>query len=451
MATDVQETLARILEGRPALRRIAEAPTLREHLDSGLAWNPPTGVFPHRDALADVIVGEITRLHGGCAGQRTRDALAASWVVETGAHLNLPRRFDRAAVKDGPQANPLVFQGQTLWVAATVSRGLPAAISLSSGRVPVNNANSGCYLDYAPQAEPIRLASNRYKETPQSLVPALPESKWNEVRRRANGSAVAEAILAAMTKPAVRFADQIVRGHAAFMSLVLPAEVRHVTVDSERVGAEFLRELFHDETSLLFRVFSDAERTNRFIAEFADLDTGWKESQTPFNRLEPDRDPPKFAEYDGALDPACAREGLASGDLFAKGPLKFFAFMVEGGLCPIGGMFQSGYCTRIRDLAARLLRDMGHEARAQTLATMPTEIAVVTPVWGVSEANDTLANALDLVERPLTRADLKEIGGVSGRSALALATPTLAQLLLGERMDISHTTLARSLGDALVI
>jgi hypothetical protein len=144
---------------------------------------------------------------------------------------------------------------------------------------------------------------------------------------------------------------------------------------------------------------------------------------------------------------------LESEQVLHKGLLGFYAFIIEGGICPIGGMFQSQYCTELRDRMIPILWTIGEKERAAVLQKMPLAVAAgPTPCWGLVRRGEAteLMIAMDCMAKPLTEADLKKIPALSGRESLYLAAPSLAQLMLHEGARISYEDLWELLGERIV-
>ncbi len=464
----INSLLQRIFEMNPALQEISKHEHLNSYLQPAFKWNPSEEVFSQRGRLTAIILGEVQRLYGDEITSKLVPELSRMWSAETGAHIYLPRRFDRKEKREGPQMNPLIFQGQTLWAASRAAATESAInLSLSSGRIPPNNANSGVYLEYSLNADPLRLAADRFKETPQNLIPAVsPEELQRRLqplenlkgnRKISNREyALAEEMIRLMQKKAGgSFTDQIAVAHSSFMNRIFPKELRQITIDSENIGSRFLAELFADRGSLLYQIFSKEDLREGFKGSLAGISTGWDKDESFFYEVDRSRKEPRIVEYQGKFNPDTLSQLLHEGKILPKGILKFFAFMAEGGLCPVGGMFQSEYCGEVKRRGARFIEDtLGDRERAELLGVMPTNIATITPCWGLSGAKESemhLLNAVELVNAPLSSEDFEKIGNVSGRDSLVLALPTLARLLLREDTDVSYDQLRKLLGDQAII
>jgi len=461
----VDAVLKKILDGRPALQVIAEAPRLDKYLEPPLRWNPEQGAFPLRPLLEELILKEVGRLYGDETREALRSELLKSWAVETGAHIHLPRRYDRMEKKGAGQINPVVFQGQVVW--AAVRRALLGSrinFSMNTGRIPLCNANSGSYLDYSFTAEPMRLVSNRHMNTPQMFIPALDENEIKKkseqldallVQKKINDAecAYAKEVLAVFAEHRDgRFSHQLATGQAHIMNKVLPQGMRQVTIDLENIGTAFMVRLLRDESSTLYRIFNDEALRLRLHDALKGARTAWGEGESMFYEIDRSGKELKLHEYRGDCTPKVLAELLESERILHKGLLGFYTFIIEGGMCPIGGMFQSQYCTELRDRVTPLLKTLGEERRAATLAQMPTAVAATTPCWGLvgRDTGMELLIALDCMSRPLTDVDFEKIPALSGRESLYLAVPSLAQLMLHEDAGIAYEDLWELLHEHII-
>jgi hypothetical protein len=99
----------------------------------------------------------------------------------------------------------------------------------------------------------------------------------------------------------------------------------------------------------------------------------------------------------------------------------FIVFMLEAGLLPVGGMMQTHYATQIRDrLVHWLNRHSPADPRIEILATMPTDRAVLTPAWGLSQTNgiQPLSYRDALCGWRLNQETIQKILDVPGETAL---------------------------------
>jgi hypothetical protein len=89
--------------------------------------------------------------------------------------------------------------------------------------------------------------------------------------------------------------------------------------------------------------------------------------------------------YNGDLSPSVLRKALEYREIIPKTALLFLVFLVEAGLAPTGGMTQTRYATQIRDrMQAWLSKHRPLDPRREALLDMPTDRAVLTPLWGVN-------------------------------------------------------------------
>src|SRR5882724_8980571 len=132
-----------IIEKRPMLAHLKTESSVLEYLQQALTMKMQKDIFPYAELLKKHIVLEIQRLYGNQFAKIANKQLEEGWAIETGAHLHIPRKFDKVGNVQGPQINQLYFQGQVLWAYANESLGRKLSISLSSGKVPLDNINSG--------------------------------------------------------------------------------------------------------------------------------------------------------------------------------------------------------------------------------------------------------------------------------------------------------------------
>ena len=361
------QSTSRIVQARSVLVGLNTDGLVVDYLNKAQKWNPSHELFPQRGRLENILITETSRLYGPEVAGILKVGFNNTWAVETGAHLHLPKSYDRRT-DQGPSFNPLVFQGQIWWTVTTRNAGRSLNLSLNSGRVPLNNINSGSHLQYSikEEIEPIRLVPDKpYRETPQTLIPAItPENIAHKVEQittlrdqrkiTEEEFQLAMEILNNIKERSDCFSDQIVTGHALIMNKVVSnLGIEQLTMDSEIVGINYLIELFSDFNSLYSRIFSDTNLLNKFLHHFSGIYTGWTEDEGPFYEItyqdNKDQKGARISNYPGNLMPDTLVDGLKKKRLIPRGITKFLAFMMEGGLCPIGGMNQAGYCTEIKD------------------------------------------------------------------------------------------------------
>ncbi|KKK72881.1 hypothetical protein LCGC14_2899430, partial [marine sediment metagenome] len=181
-----EKLLSPIIEARPALEVLDTESSIAKIFGPALSWVPDLDIFTGAGLLRSLIVRQAIDIYGNSIGEMVEEQLLGGNTVETGAHLHIPRRFDRNGTPSGPQMNSLVTQGQVTWSSLNADRGNHLSISMSPGRVPLNNINSGAYIDL-PSLSPKdiqRLLPSRYKNTPQLFVPPVTEEQIDQVRRR---------------------------------------------------------------------------------------------------------------------------------------------------------------------------------------------------------------------------------------------------------------------------
>src|SRR3989344_7028964 len=228
------QSTSRIVQARSVLVGLNTDGLVVDYLNKAQKWNPSHELFPQRGRLENILITETSRLYGPEVAGILKVGFNNTWAVETGAHLHLPKSYDRRT-DQGPSFNPLVFQGQIWWTVTTRNAGRSLNLSLNSGRVPLNNINSGSHLQYSikEEIEPIRLVPDKpYRETPQTLIPAItPENIAHKVEQittlrdqrkiTEEEFQLAMEILNNIKERSDCFSDQIVAGHALIMNKVV--------------------------------------------------------------------------------------------------------------------------------------------------------------------------------------------------------------------------------------
>ncbi len=164
----------RLLDCRPTLRSLQDAPNLGTYLAPVLHWGFQPNIFPKARLLLDLIIEEIAACYGDSTARLAADQLQENFTVETGAHISLPRLHDKAtqATRPAHNINTLVFQSSLYSAAAHLAAGHRLHISCLTGRITLGNPSSAAY--FQPDREHcVRLQSNRWKDAPQCFLPAL--------------------------------------------------------------------------------------------------------------------------------------------------------------------------------------------------------------------------------------------------------------------------------------
>lgn len=441
-----------VIKARPMLAKLLIDEPIIEYLRPALEWKMQDNIFPQANLLKQIIVAYIARLYDEATATIADDQLKHGWVIETGAHLHIPRRYNSALKKDEAQINPLLFQGQVMWALANQTLGNSISLSLNSGRVPLDNTNSGAYLDLPALKNPITLASKKkHPDSPQSLIPARSIEEINkkieqiEMYRKQKvlpqeEYEIALQILNNFLKHQSSFSDQVATSHALLMNKILP--ITQITLDSEQIGLEFIISLLENNESLLHSIFSDSKLRTKFITDLGNIRTGWSNDYSPFYHIANKEEGYRLENYTGPLDPEMLVKGLREKTIHPTGVLKFFALMAEAGICPSGGWTQAGYCTDIRNKGAKFLKDIGFIEQGEALQKMPTYIAAVGPCWGLHKVNDRveLIDAITAILNP-SIINMSAIKDMSSRQAFLIAAPTLYEFILEEYPSISYDDL----------
>jgi len=448
----INTMLQNIIQKRPKLRKLIADKSILDYLRPALTWKQQENIFPHAKTLEMIITAHIEKLYGEDAAALASKQLKDSWVVETGAHLHIPRRYNNLAQTEGAQINSLLFQGQVLWALANQRLGNHLAIGMNSGRVPLDNTNSGAYLDLPSLKTPMTLASKKkHPDSPQTFISARTKEDIEQKlellamykKQRMIQEQEYELGLEILTNFLVvqsSFSDQVATTHALMLNKLLPN--RQITLDSEPVGAEFIIKLLKDPTSLTYSIFTDPYRKALFYQYLKSIQTGWAEHGSPFYQIIQKGEGYRLVDYSGDLSPETIIKGLEERTLWPTGVMKFFAEMVEGGLLSVGGWTQTGYCTDIKMQSVKLLHKFGYKERAEALHKMPTHIAAVGPCWGIDKINGKF-QLLDAITTLLDTSivNLSYITNLTATQTLLIAAPTLYEFLLREPPVINYKDL----------
>jgi hypothetical protein len=431
-----------ILNTYPRLRAMNEAPSMQEYLEPILGWKPDSEVFPQAARLTAIITDKAAQLYGGEAAALLQAQLANHAHIDTGPHLHLPRDLDRTSQNTPPHQNmnTLIVQSIGMMAGLYADRGLPVKLNMFTGIVPSTNSNSGSHFQVSSDpAKLVRLVPDRTKQCVQAYLPAMSQSTLDNVAKSASGleqpdRTRVEHVLSIWTEQKGSFSDQIAAASSYLYNDVQGnSGVNQLNMDFQALGTDYLVGLLEDETTVVSRIFSYPNTAESFAKDFSGIATGWKEGEKPFVRLRAKTADESGAEAhsaDGNYDGSCLRadliDGLRSKKIMPTNAMLHFAVMVEGGMLATGGMFQSEYCTEIRDRAVPLLNEMGEHRRAEALQKMPTDKAVVTPVWGFKDGEPLNYGAL--LRMSLTRENFSDILRLSGADVLSGAVPCLAAL-----------------------
>lgn len=473
------QQLGRLMESlfkvRPSLRNIATNTPFVEQLIPAMDWNPAN--FPARNVLVNIICSETSRLYGHSVATDVRSSLCRSFAVETGAHLHLPRRRDVVTKHDRFDFTPVVSQGQVFFALAKKKSGHEINISLNTGRIPANNDNSGSHLDLPSLTDPIRLLPGRFEKTAETTIPSTSFEDIKHKTLQLHGLLqsrkitqpeflLGREILQQFQRFQGGFSDQIAVSHSLIFNKVFSnLGMTQVTLDSEKVGILFLSRLLNDSHSLIHHIFQTPELIIKFFTEFAGIDTGWSTDGNRgsvffhhINRLEKitKLESLNLVREDGSLflvsynnhfklpvDPTHLISGLNSGEIMPVGVLKFFSFMLEAGLCSVGGMNQAEYCNQIKQKTITFLRSLGVNKRVEQISQIPTSFVTISPSWGLVEINDQISGPstmMSLALDPLIKGEIAKIEKISGKTALTLSALALGQLF-GIASDLHYQDL----------
>lgn len=446
----------KIIEERPLLAYLISDQSVNDYLNPALQWSLKEDKFPYAELLRKHIVLEIQRLYGNSYAKMANIQLKDGWAVETGAHLHIPRKYDKVGVTDGQQINAAYFQGQVFWAYANHNLGRKLSISLSTGKVPLDNINSGAYLDLPAFKTPVTLASKKkHPDSPQTMIPStgkediLKKIEQMEMLKRQrllpqNQYEFAMLVLNNFLKIQSSFSDQVATTHALLMDRILP--IKQITLDSEKIGIEFLANVLKDKNSLTYKIFADPHLREKFINSFVGILKGWPIGANPFFSIMQKDEGFRLVNYHGSLNPLVLAKGLKEKTIFPSVIMKFFVMMVEAGISPNGAFTQAVYCTQTKERAATFLREIGYIERAEAVELIPTHIAAVSACFGLHESNGKyeLTDAISSMLDPI-KYDFRNKLDISCNQSLLLATPFLYEYLVKKPAPLSYLELKDNL------
>lgn len=440
-----------IIAHRPLLAKLACMTSVRQYLEPAFTWNPTS--FPYRESLTVLLCEEARRLYGlnEQAVFLLEKQFASTWSVQTGEHVCIPRVRERPNPRKAangmelPSHNPMIYQGVVYWAATSKVYGYDFSLALATGRVPLNNPLAGTYLEISAEADLIRLAPEAWHQVPQILVPAISGVALDAIKKKINNvghllssqmDGLFQQVVSCFELNNASFTDQIASAQSLIMSKTMP--IRQLTIESENIAVGYLIQLLSDCESLIARIFSDSSLRLEFLQSFSGINTGWSKNGSPFYKVVNTGKFPKLAEYAGSLEPKELLPLLRQGIILPKGVMKFFTFMIEGGLLPVGGISQNIYCSEIKRRAISFLNLLGEKGRACELTNMPTEIATITPCWRTDKLTGKMMNVLDCLSAPLDSNDLFQILEISGAESIVNAAPVLYPFLTGKSVDLGR-------------
>jgi predicted nucleic acid-binding OB-fold protein len=420
----IDQIMTNLCEINPAFKKIINADSLADMMAPALKWKADENHFLYYNKFKQMEKDLMDKLYGK---DEVRDKVQMELDMrDTGQHTSIPRTYDNPAqVNDiEDNVNTLVMHAGFLYAAALKEKGYVFAQTTS--RVPTNNANSASHIQYAANGDNERLISRKLKEVQEVFVPSITADKVKQVRKSINYDGLSETekemldvIIGNIENSyELDFEAQVTKVHSAVYTKIFNGKIKQVTIDSERLRWRLLTELLRDENSVTHKIFADKALYAQFIEVFADIGGGlsWDKGGSPFYEVEDYKNTRRIAkaekggykDYEGDIEPERIADLLEQEKILPKGAMQFWAIMVEAGILPLGGMFQSAYATRLRDNAVEFLRDMDdYEDRAFVLSKMPTDIAVVSPLCmiksdGCPISYNDILNGFKVTEEMLT-------------------------------------------------
>lgn len=469
------ESYLKLLDINPHFQKIKECKNFKNYFEPSKYWTPDEINFPFKKKLLSKIINSIKKIYDYETSCLVQKQLELNFCAETGSHISLPRSHDKIGkiTNINHNLNTLIFQGSILSAAKSLTIKNKIHFSMGTSRVYLNNANSAAYIQFDKNDGYVRLVSNRWKDTPQIFIPPFHFNEIQSLKKEAydfatkkytgndRGYAFCTKNISKIfsffedvaisnlydQKNSYTFSEQIAKVHAnIFNEILKETGIKQVTIDYEKISWEFLIELLEDKTSLTYIIFSNKQLLDSFLDIFSEIQTGWQKGQLPYDLVVEKNgikklSPLLFSEFDPS-DRAIFFEQilklLKENKIIPKGVLQFFIFMVEGGLLPIGGMNQSNYCTKIRDLSAKFMcNNFEKYERSNELKKLPCEIMNITPAWGFMNNSDDFFSFSDFLEKEIamTKDQLQSILEIPGEDALFLSIPILSQFMLQENID----------------
>ncbi|WGL60076.1 hypothetical protein QEJ31_00470 [Pigmentibacter sp. JX0631] len=469
------EIIFKLLEINPHFKRIIDSKNLKYYYEPACNWKPDSKNFPYKENLKSRIIDNIKKVYDIETAYLVKKYFDSNFCAETGSHISIPRSQDKVGknISVNRNINTLIFQGTILSAAKNINNENKIHFSMGTSRVYLNNANSAAYIQFDKDDGCVRLVSNRWKDTPQIYIPSFELSgilnlkmqatnfirkKYaNKVDELQNGIKNIEKIFAffeevstkenAENKNNLTFSEQISKVNSfLFNEILSQTGLKHVSIDYEKISWDFLIELLEDKKSITYKIFSDKKLRDKFLNIFSEIQTGWQSGQLPFDEVIEKNGIKKLfpliaseienSESDLFIEKIL--ENLRENRIIPKGVLQFFLFMIEGGLLPLGGMNQSIYCTKIRDLSIHFLQnDLGEHERAAALKKLPSEIMNISLSWGIMKGTNDLLCYSDFLEKEikLNKSHMHSILNIPGEDALNLSIPSLCEFLLQENFD----------------
>nr|BFD31995.1 hypothetical protein GTC16762_16130 [Pigmentibacter ruber] len=468
------ESYLKLLDINPHFQKIKESKNFKNYFEPSKHWTPDEINFPFKKNLLSKIINNIKKIYDHQTTCLVQNQLELNFCSETGSHISLPRSHDKIGkiTNINHNLNTLIFQGTILSAAKSLTIKNKIHFSMGTSRVYLNNANSAAYIQFDKDDGYVRLVSNRWKDTPQIFIPPFHINEIQSLKNEAftfatkkytvndRGYAFCKKNITKIfsffeevaisnlhdQKSSYTFSEQISKIHAnIFNEILKETGVKQVTIDYEKLSWEFLIELLEDKTSLTYIIFSNKQLFDSFLDIFSEIQTGWQKGQFPFDLVVEKNgikklSPILFSEFDTSDRTIFLEkilELLKENKIIPKGVLQFFIFMVEGGLLPIGGMNQSNYCTKIRDLSVQFMcNNLGKYERSNALKKLPCEIMSISPAWGFMNNSNNLFSFSDFLEKEIaiTKDQLQSILDIPAEDALFLSIPILSQFMLHENI-----------------
>jgi hypothetical protein len=267
----------------------------------------------------------------------------------------------------------------------------------------------------------------------------------------------------------VSYADQAIVVQKFLMDEIMPEGIEHMTWDISQVSKQLMIEAFKDETSTFYKIFSNPELRDQFTEQLGNIGIGWTynehEKNAPFmavrksskGLLRPDKIPyDKCRDY---LTPEKIIQGLENNEIIPVLGLDVIFTIAECGFMFHGGMFQCQYAPEYAQKMANILDNMGLNDRAESLRSIPLDIATQSLAFASinEQGNARLARYSDLLQAdPISTEQTESILNMDAKDALTLAAPSLMCFLNNEEQadpDLQRQAICdvNSSGQALTI
>jgi hypothetical protein len=432
------EIIQKVLDEFPILEGLKAAETLDSYIEPIFNWKINHDLFPHRLIFNEIIHNKVDQLYGSDLADTLIVQLDNYSICDTGPHLHLPRDLDRLSQQKLPHENlnSLIIQSMFITTAKYSKKNLSVKLNLFTGIIPASNVNGAAYIQLSSDpTNCVRIVSNKFSNAIQSYFPPLEQEIKVAIEKKIGvlnsiDKHRISTVLDIWSKKDLSFSDQISKASAfLYDSLLESFSMKQINLDLHLVITDYSVKLLQHPDSWIAKIFSEPDITSYFLNHFSDINTGWKAGKSPFIKLKSGNASGMYesnGSYEGEYNPRTLLGLLENKEIMPTGALSYITLILEAGMLPVGGMFQCAYCKDIRDRLVTFLEKYGCYERANFLRDMPSDVAVVTPVWAMK--NNNLLNYGACLSLDSNRFSADTILVVSGKDAFYGALPSLCSL-----------------------